>query len=318
MKAGVPDTLGGDVSAADQQARADGRDGATTTVVLGIERPSAAEEQGGCLVQIYGDGLGTRIDLLSGTTRFGREEDNDVVLELDSVSRRHCEITVGSGLVAVRDLGSTNGTFVCDTRLVEGQSVELHGGDLVQIGAAIYKFLQGGNVEAAYHDEIYKSSVVDPLTRVYNRRYLFDHLAREIARAHRHGSSLALILFDIDHFKQINDQYGHLAGDAVLRELAELVRSNVRREDCCARYGGEEFAISSIENDLDSSCVLAEKLRGLVEAHDFVYQGNRIPVSISLGIALLTDDMEEPSELVGAADARLYEAKRLGRNRVAR
>jgi two-component system cell cycle response regulator len=293
-------------------------DGATTTVVLGDERPASDEQDGGCLVQIYGDGLGRRVELHPGRTRFGREDDNDVVLAVESVSRRHCDLTVARGLVAVCDLGSTNGTFVADQRLEPNETVELRSGDLVQIGSEIFKFLQGGNIEALYYDELYRSSVIDGLTRLYNRRYLFDHVAREIARAHRHGRALSLILFDVDHFKRINDQHGHLAGDAVLRELAELVSRNVRREDCCARYGGEEFAIASTENDVHSSYLLAEKLRGLVETHDFSFEGQRIPLTISAGVAMLTPDMAEPVDLVGAADARLYEAKRDGRNCVAR
>jgi diguanylate cyclase (GGDEF)-like protein len=292
--------------------------GATTTVVLGDERPDGSDEDGGCLVQIYGEGLGRRVELRSGRTRFGREEDNDVVLAVESVSRRHCEFKVASGLVAVCDLGSTNGTFVADQRLDPNETVELRSGDLVQIGSEIFKFLNGGNVEALYYDELYRSSVIDGLTRLYNRRYLFDHVEREIARAHRHARPLSLILFDVDHFKRINDEHGHLAGDSILRELAEIVSRNVRREDCCARYGGEEFAIASTENDVHSSYLLAEKLRGLVETNDFVFEGVRIPVTISLGVAVLTPDMAEPVDLVGAADARLYEAKRDGRNCVAR
>ncbi len=295
----------------------DGPDGAKTTLVIGTKEQESVGEASGCLVQLHGEGLGSRIELRPGATRFGRERDNDVVLEHESVSRRHCEIVLGADLVSVTDLGSTNGTFIADQRLAPGSPVELRSGNLLQIGVVIFKFLHGGDVEAAYHDEIYKSSVIDPLTRVYNRRYLFDHLTREIARAHRHARPLALVLFDIDHFKSINDEFGHLAGDQVLRELAELVSGNVRCEDCCARYGGEEFAVASTENDIEAACVLAEKLRALVEAHEFSFEGNSIPVTISLGAAVMSEDMREPADLVGAADARLYQAKRLGRNRVA-
>jgi len=275
-------------------------EGATTTVVLEKDRPRSDGPQGGWLVQIFGDGLGTRIELRPGITRFGRGDDNDVVLVFDAVSRSHCEIAVGPNLVLITDLGSTNGTLVRETRLAPNQSVAV----------------QGGDVEAMYHDEIYRSSVVDSLTGLYNRCYLFDHLAREIPRSNRHGRALALILFDLDHFKEVNDQHGHLAGDHVLREIGELVQSNIRREDCCARYGGEEFAIASSESDLANTRMVAEKLRGLVEAHHFEFEGTVIPVTISVGVAMLTPDMAEPSDLVGSADSMLYEAKRAGRNRV--
>ena len=292
-------------------------DGSTTTLVLGDHSASDPSNEGGCLVQIFGDGLGRRIELHEGELSLGRDEDNDVVLALDSVSRRHCAIRCESGLVLVRDLGSTNGTRVRDERLQPNESVELSNGDLVQMGSVIFKFLRGGDIEAHYHDEIYRSSVVDALTGLYNRRYLVDHLKREIARSQRHGRPLSLILFDVDHFKAINDEHGHAGGDQVLRELAELVGANVRREDCCARYGGEEFAISSTENGLEASCLVAEKLRGLVEAHSFSFNGTVIPVTISIGVSLLAPQMTEPAELIDAADAHMYEAKRLGRNRVA-
>ena len=293
-------------------------DGTVTTVVAGLEKPeSCAGEDAGCLVQIFGDGLGRRIELSDGDWTVGRGDDCEIVLVLDAVSRDHCAVRVAGGRVTVRDLESTNGTFVCDQRLLPNEAVELTCGDHVQVGSAIFKFLQGGNVEALYHDEIYRSSVIDALTHLYNRRYLFDHLRRELARAHRHGRSLSLVLLDIDRFKSINDEHGHLAGDSVLRDLGELIRSNVRREDCCARYGGEEFAIAAAENDIHSTFLMAEKLRGVVEAREFVFEGTVIPVTISLGVATLTPDMAEVADLIGAADARLYEAKRSGRNCVA-
>lgn len=176
-------------------------DGCTTTVVLGAQDASDRGEARGCLVQISGEGLGQRIELPEGGVTLGRDADNDVVLALDSVSRRHCAIRSEAGLAVVRDLGSTNGTRVRDRRLSPDELVELRNGDLVQLGSVVFKFLRGADVEARYHDEIYRSSVEDALTGLYNRRYLFDHLTREIARSRRHGRPLSLILFDVDHFK---------------------------------------------------------------------------------------------------------------------
>jgi len=288
-----------------------------TTVVVGISRPASDARAGeGCLVQIFGEGLGRKIVLPDGETVFGRDGENDVVVPLDSISRRHCAFLTDGDRIEVRDLGSTNGTYVNDRRIAPGVRAALRTGDLVQLGAVIFKFLFGNDLEALYHEEIYLASVVDGLTQIYNRRYFDEQIERELARAQRHGRPLALLLIDVDHFKAINDERGHLAGDHVLAALAKRIRENVRREDCCARYGGEEIAIASPEITLPQAIVFAEKLRGCVEAGDFTFDGVSIPVTVSIGVAVATPDMQHPRDLVGAADARLYEAKRSGRNRV--
>ncbi|MCA9509214.1 MAG: GGDEF domain-containing protein [Myxococcota bacterium] len=287
-----------------------------TTVVVGFSRPTSESEGAGCLVQIFGEGLGRKVALEPGRAVVGRDGENDVVIPLDSISRRHCAIRTAGDRTEIEDLGSTNGTFVNDHRLAPGARAELRTGDLVQLGAVIFKFLFGNDLEALYHEEIYLSSVVDGLTQIYNRRYFDEHLDREMARAHRHARPLALLLLDVDHFKEINDRHGHLAGDHVLVALAKRIRESVRREDCCARYGGEEIAIASPETSLAQAVVFAEKLRGCVEACDLRFDGASIPVTVSIGVAALTPDMDHPRDLVGAADARLYEAKRGGRNRV--
>ena len=262
-----------------------------------------------CLVQIFGPGLGRKIALERHTLRVGREYDSDVVLRLDAVSRNHCAFVNTAGRVILRDLGSTNGTFLNDRELAKHEEVELRTGDHVQIGPVIFKFLYGGDVEALYHEEIYKTSVVDPLTQLYTRRYLFGHMERELARAQRYGRPFSLVLLDIDHFKGINDCYGHLGGDFVLRELAALLRKHVRREDCCARYAGQQLAVAASENEPEQIVLFAEKLRGVVETHEFLFGGERIPVAVSIGIATATPGMTQPAELGGVCEDRLYQAK---------
>ena len=264
------------------------------------------------LVQIYGGELGRRFQI-RGELTIGREPTNSIVLELDNVSRRHARCyPAGSGFLIV-DLGSTNGTRVNGTA-IRGE-MPLRGGDLIQIGSAIFKFIAGDDIEAKYHEEIYRLTIIDGLTQIHNKRYFLDFLDRELIRARRHERPLSLALFDIDHFKKLNDENGHLAGDYVLRKLAELVAKRVRREDLFARYGGEEFVLVLAETDRDDGAQLADDVRGLVEAATFTFDGVKLRVTISLGVAS-SDEREDPLELIKLADDRLYAAKNAGRNRV--
>src|SRR5690606_29399643 len=144
----------------------------------------------------------------------------------------------------VEDLGSTNGTWVNETEVRRPDEVPLRSGDLLKIGGCILKFLQAGNVETLYYEEIYRTIVVDGLTQVHTKRSFHEFLDREMARCSRYGRPLSLLLFDVDRFKDVNDQLGHLTGDYVLRELALLVKTRmIRKEELVARYGGEEFVV---------------------------------------------------------------------------
>ena len=274
---------------------------------------------GACLVQIYGPELGKKY-ILDKHEEFtvGRGENANVVLELDNVSRRHCSFITKGEQVFVRDDGSTNGTYLNNVE-VRGET-PLRSGDLIKIGSAIFKFLFGGelgSIEAQYHEEIYRLTIIDGLTQVYNKRYLLEFLDREMARCGRHGRALSIVMIDVDHFKRINDTYGHLAGDYVLRELASQIKTRIRREECFARYGGEEFVLVLPETGHDNSVYLAEKLRKMIEAHRFVFEGKEIKVSFSGGVADMQPADEGPEAFIQVADGRLYDAKRAGRNRIA-
>jgi diguanylate cyclase (GGDEF)-like protein len=152
---------------------------------------------------------------------------------------------------------------------------------------------------------------------VHNKRYLLEFLEREMARCARHERTMSLVLLDIDHFKQVNDQFGHLAGDAVLRELAGLLKARMRKEECLARYGGEEFALVLPETNRDNAILLAGRLRRLTQMHRFLFEGKRMPVTFSAGVAELRAGPLSPLEFLKLADERLYEAKHKGRNQVA-
>ena len=285
------------------------------TSILNPKQETAG--RGDCLVTIYSKDpahLGKRYVLEASPTHVGRGHDNHIVLDSDSVSRRHCHFErSGPGWAAVDD-GSTNGTYVNDDQI--SGSTRLASGDRVKIGPTIFKYLSGTDVESLYHEEIYRITIIDGLTQAHNKRHLFEALEKEITRARRYGRDLSCIMFDIDHFKKINDVHGHLAGDYVLKELARVVRSRLRGEETFARYGGEEFCVVVPETGLDGARTLAEDIRRRVAEAQFVFQGETIQCTISCGLSVLGAEDKDGVALIKHADEKLYNAKRGGRNRV--
>jgi diguanylate cyclase (GGDEF)-like protein len=289
-----------------------------TTIVQKPVAKSDDEPRGGdCLVVIYTKEptlLGKRFVLDASPTRIGRGADCHIVLEGDSVSRRHAHLEQRGHVWWAVDDGSTNGTYVNDEQIAREQN--LSNGDRIKVGPTIFKYLTGQDVEAQYHEEIYRMTIIDGLTQAHVKRYLLEALEKEIIRARRHARDLSFIMFDIDHFKKINDFHGHLAGDFVLKELARIVQARIRRDEVFARYGGEEFAIVLPETNLEGARALAEGLREKVEASRFVFQNELIHVTISIGVAMLGDGDRTSMDLIKHADQKLYDAKRGGRNRV--
>jgi len=268
----------------------------------------------GYLVRIYpvepGEGV---LSLPATPVVVGRDDACDLVLQDLDVSRRHACIEVAGGAYVIRDLDSLNGVVVNDRRVTE---TELRSGDRIALGKVVLKFLRGHDVETQYHETIYAMMVTDGLTGIPNRRHFADALARDLARSQRHARPLALVLFDIDHFKRVNDTHGHLAGDAVLREIAARVRATIRADEVLARWGGEEFAVLLPESDAAQAAEFAERLRRLV-ADAPVSAGDRtIPVTISLGVGVTQGEAITADDLVRRADEKLYAAKDAGRNRV--
>ena len=268
-----------------------------------------------CLVFIYPTGphMGARY-VLKESAVVGRTDNCQVRNTDASVSRAHARLDCREDGYHVTDLGSTNGTFVNNAPVTEAR---LSDGDYLRIGNCIYRFLEGGNIEAEYHEEIYRLTVQDGLTGLHNRRSLTEFLDRELSRAERHSRPLALALFDIDRFKSVNDGFGHLAGDTILRELAALLRPVVRKDELLARYGGEEFAMVLPETPVESAVKACERLRQTVAEHYFEYDGRPIPVTVSIGVAVNGPAADTPERLLRAADTKLYQAKAAGRNRVA-
>ena len=193
-----------------------------------------------CLVTIYGRELGKQYTLEKPEITIGRGADNEIVLDMDNVSRMHARVVQKADGIFLEDLNSTNGTYVNDA---EVKFERLRNGDLIKIGGAILKFLSGGNIESLFHEEIYRMTIVDGLTQVHNKRYFMEFIDREMARCSRYDRPLALLLFDIDKFKQINDRFGHDMGDALLRAFAARLSQTLRSTDTVARLGGDEFTV---------------------------------------------------------------------------
>ncbi|MCA9588023.1 MAG: GGDEF domain-containing protein [Myxococcales bacterium] len=267
-----------------------------------------------CLVVIYGPELGKRAPLGHGNYEIGRSPRCELQIDQESISRHHARITCEMHRHYIEDLKSTNGTFVNDRVVTK---TLLTDGDQIKLGRSIMKYMSGDNIEANYHEEIYRLMTMDGLTQTHNRRYFNEALEREFNRCRRYQRALSLLLFDIDHFKKINDTYGHVAGDTVLRQLASAVKPRLRQQDVLARVGGEEFAVLLPEVDLSGARVAAEKVRKLVEAGKFTVDTREFGCTVSVGIGLLAAEMDGPTALYEAADRQLYEAKNGGRNRVA-
>ncbi len=264
-----------------------------------------------CLVVIYGPELGKRASLLANIFEIGRSSRSDLMIDQESISRHHARITWEGGQHVIEDLGSTNGTFVNDQSITRRP---LRDADQVKIGRSILKYMSGDNIEANYHEEIYRLVTMDALTQAHNRRYFNEALEREFNRSLRYRRALSLILFDIDRFKAVNDTFGHVAGDSVLRQLSLVVKPRLREQDVFARIGGEEFAVLLPEVELAGARVAAEKVRKLVEGSRFLVENKEFGCTVSVGVTSFEPRINSPASLFENADRNLYAAKNGGRN----
>lgn len=280
---------------------------------------TAAPQQSAYLIVISAksaSGIGRMFKLDRSETVLGRSVEAQFQVEDDGISRKHAKVvSLGDGRFQLVDLGSTNGTFLNGLKV---SAAPLYDGDKIQIGSnTVLKFSIQDQLEEAYQRSIYESATRDGLTRLYNKKYFMETLRKEFAYCLRHREPMALVMFDVDHFKKINDVYGHPAGDYVLTRIAQRVSDTIRTEDLFARYGGEEFALMLRESTEEQALSCAERCRAAVDRTDFIFSGTPIKVTISLGVATLHDsDYTQAEELISSADKYLYRAKRAGRNRV--
>jgi len=265
------------------------------------------------LVVISGPSFGEMYKLKGDRSVLGRGDRADIRVLDDGVSREHAVIERDGGKLVLADQRSTNGTFCNGARI---DRHDLADGDKISIGATtILRFTIQDQAEEKYQKQLFESALRDGLTATFNRRYFVDRLHTEIRFALRHDKTLGLLFVDIDHFKKINDENGHLAGDAVLTAVARVMTAILRAEDVLARYGGEEFAVICREIEADGATALGERLRHAIEHHKFEHAGKVIPVTVSVGAAV-ERKAGDAQALIAAADAAMYEAKRAGRNRV--
>lgn len=287
------------------------------TAVIPKSELSRSTTPTACLVCIHSTdpARGTRFPIGEKGLVIGRDAECAIHVNDQSVSRRHACIELRpNGEFQVADLASSNGTYVNNSRV---RTETLKDGCYLRVGDSMFRFLAGGNIEAAYHEEIQRLSTLDPLTGLYNRRNLDEFLEREIERASRHNRPLAVVLFDIDHFKSINDRFGHLAGDMILRSLAGRIKALTRADELLARYGGEEFAFVMPETTLDRAIRFADQFRRVVGEQPFEFEAQRISVTISAGVGYSPSCAKtSAADLLREADERLYQAKQSGRNRV--
>jgi diguanylate cyclase (GGDEF)-like protein len=270
------------------------------------------------LLMISGPQLGRSFAIDKDEFMIGRVEHCDLVVEDDLVSRHHCKILATPDGAQIIDLASTNGT------LLNGRRVEkaiLQEGDQIQVGAiTIFKYGMQGEAEAKFLAQLYTSATKDFLTNTYNKKFFMERLQTEFHYTLRHGGPLSLLVMDIDHFKRVNDTYGHVTGDHVIQALAQHLTKHTRRDDLVARFGGEEFVVLMRDCDSDQAQILAEHLRQGIEKIVVSHGGHNLQFTVSVGVATLSSQnqkgMARPEDLVQKADEKLYEAKNSGRNRV--
>jgi diguanylate cyclase (GGDEF)-like protein len=270
------------------------------------------------LTVLSGSEVGRVFALDEGPSIIGRSASVAVHIPHESISRQHCEVLVSTdGSATLRDLGSTNGTRI-DASNIADRHVPLTGGERIRLSKAVtLKFAYQDGLERAAQQDLYHSAVRDPLTGVHNKRFFLERLTHEVAFANRHSSPLALLIFDLDHFKRVNDTHGHPTGDAVLIDVAKRVHNSLRAEDIFARYGGEEFVVLMRGTPEEEAINVAERIRAAVSFQPFRYESISLKTSVSIGLAMYDAELSpSASALIALADARLYTAKSLGRDRV--
>jgi len=272
-----------------------------------------------CLVILGGLDMGRVIPITDEGVVIGRDESCGLALSDDAVSRQHIEVRLaGPSRVAIRDLDSTNGTFVRGARV---HSAELADGEKLFLGrSTVLKLVVHDDLELSYQRELYESSTRDGLTGAFNRRYFSEKIAADLSFGRRHGLPLSLLLLDIDHFKKVNDTYGHDVGDLVLKSFSKTVARSIRTEDMLARYGGEEFAIIAPATGVDGGRALGERIRRNVGASAIraeVLEDTGISITVSTGVAALKPGGAiDAAVMIAIADGNLYAAKKAGRDRV--
>lgn len=284
------------------------------TVTAALTMKSVAEEKRPILVVLTGNSAGRSWRLDEQSCTMGRSTDADFLLDDEGISRLHAKVVLATdGKMKVHDLKSTNGTFVNDERI---ETHTLENGDRIRLGAATtIRYALEDEVQENVRNHLFISATHDPLTGLQNKRAFDDHALRAVAYSRRHKAPLSLILFDIDHFKSVNDNHGHLVGDEVLKCIAKRITDAIRVEDTFCRVGGEEFAILLPGIDGENGILAADRVRTVISKDPIQCSAGELDVSISLGVAHFDPEKHTAvQQLYAEADGFLYEAKHHGRN----
>lgn len=311
----------GEHSAADSKRETGHHASADMTQEIAVLRPEEVEAQEAALVLLGHPeprevGKHWRLKPQDNpVAEIGRMSSCDVAIgHASAVSRRHAQIEIRDGGYRLKDLGSTNGTYLNGERIESARW--LSSGDRIQVGPVHLKFIVEADVEAAYHEMMYSLAVTDPLTGVANRRRFEEELEREFARAGRHRRRLGLLILDVDEFKQINDHHGHPVADQVLKQVGIGLQRITREEQTVARIGGDEFAILVPEADAGALRRIAERAHAEVAAVRVDGADGKVTATCSIGGAVVDATEGRASDLYSDADAALYESKKQGRDRI--
>ncbi|MFN2596532.1 MAG: diguanylate cyclase [Pyrinomonadaceae bacterium] len=290
----------------------------------------APHERRPALVFMRGEQLAAPIPLERDEVTLGRALEADVRVNDARASRLHARIRAvrdaASGAISYRvaDLGSTNGTLLNGEPIADEATVT--DGDKLTIGEHLIRFELLDDIDREYQRQIHRLLAHDELTGLLTSKSFFSELRREAARAEADSRPFCVLMMDLDHFKNVNDTYGHLVGSQTLEEIGHLITRALRAGDVAARFGGEEFAAFLLDADCAQALVAADRVRRAIESHEFaaVRRGAApavegeptFRITISVGVAAFPDDARDPIELVELADTAPYHAKHQGRNRV--
>ncbi|MFC1668161.1 diguanylate cyclase [Chlamydiota bacterium] len=260
---------------------------------------------------IHGLQLGEIFAIDNNESIIGRDEMTDFCIKDPAISRNHMKILCEKDSIKIKDLDSTNGIYVNDEKKSEAI---LEDGDRIVLGGTHLKFSYTDTLEEEFYKDFYKLATRDGLTNTINKSYIMELFERELSRSRRHKKNISIMMLDIDFFKKVNDTYGHLAGDYVLREITKIISKKLREEDLFGRYGGEEFLILLPDTSVKKAQTVAEKIRQIIEQKVLRYNDMTIQVTVSIGVAAFSKELQTTELLLARADHNLYTAKASGRN----
>lgn len=284
------------------------------TIITNLHNLEEKGDKKPYLTFIKGPRLGQLVALEADETTVGRAPDCVLCIEDSAISRHHFKLCLEDEGVRLVDLKSTNGTYVNGARV---NKTYVQDGDRIRISQdTLLEFTYKDESRSLSEKQLYEMGVMDAGTNIYNKRFFLDRLREEFAFARRKKRNLSVVIFDIDHFKKLNDTYGHLAGDLALEKICSVIQPFIRSDDIFARYGGEEFVILMRDSQVKAALDLAERIRKLIETTKITYENQDLHITLSCGVSSFKDEFADHLALVAAADKCLYQSKQAGRNRV--